>query len=382
MAVRQTSPTPGSNAAFAWWLPRLLLLAGAALALATGVYAGLVRIGTGLPPAIDPTAHGPLMVAGFLATLVGLERAVAVQGQPWAYAAPGFGVAGTISLLAGLPAEVSITAFLASAFVLLVATARLFWLHPALFTATMCAGAVALYAGHLSWLLGSQNHLVASLWMGFLVATVAGERLELSRVRPKPKWAESSFGFLLCLFAFALLEGGLSTTSGARTMGASLLGLSVWLVYFDLARQTIRHPGQPRFVSWALLSGFAWLGCAGVLAIASGATAAGPRYDAILHSVFVGFVFAMVFAHAPVILPSVLFLRVPFSPYFYVGLVLLEVSVAARVAGDLWWLPWLRQWGAWGHVVAIVVFVATLVRGIRTMSGQHALSGASFSRRN
>lgn len=48
------------------------------LALLAALWAGLVRLGWGLPPLRPtlPIAHGPLMVSGFLGTLISLERAV------------------------------------------------------------------------------------------------------------------------------------------------------------------------------------------------------------------------------------------------------------------------------------------------------------------
>ncbi|MCO5243594.1 MAG: hypothetical protein M9927_07165 [Anaerolineae bacterium] len=54
----------------------------AVVALLAAMWAGLVRMGWQLPllrPTL-PMAHGPLMVCGFLGTLVGLERAVGLSG--------------------------------------------------------------------------------------------------------------------------------------------------------------------------------------------------------------------------------------------------------------------------------------------------------------
>jgi hypothetical protein len=57
------------------------------LALVGALVGGLVRLGWALAaPAPLAAFHGPLMVAGFLGTVIGLERAVAL-GRLWAYAA-------------------------------------------------------------------------------------------------------------------------------------------------------------------------------------------------------------------------------------------------------------------------------------------------------
>src|SRR5581483_11985276 len=82
-------------------LPFLLL---ALIALVIAVWAGLVRIGWAIPqPAPGGLGiHGPLLVSGFLGTVIGLERAVAV-GRHWAYGAPLLSAAGGLALILGLP---------------------------------------------------------------------------------------------------------------------------------------------------------------------------------------------------------------------------------------------------------------------------------------
>ena len=75
---------------------RLPLLALAVLALLAALWAGLLRIGWAVPsfaPGLA-LAYGPLIVAGFLSTLISLERAVALERR-WVYLAPlgGLGIA-------------------------------------------------------------------------------------------------------------------------------------------------------------------------------------------------------------------------------------------------------------------------------------------------
>lgn len=80
---------------------------------------------------------------------------------------------------------------------------------------------------------------------------------------------------------------------------------------YDIAWRTLRRPGVPRFSAVCILSESLWLAVGGALALAAGAVYAGPLYDALLHSLFVGFVFAMIFGHAPIIVPALL--RLPLS---------------------------------------------------------------------
>jgi hypothetical protein len=79
------------------------LLALGLASLFFGVWAGLVRFGWSLPTgrANLVELHGPLMVFGFLGTVISLERAVALR-RPWGYAAPAGALLGTALLFAGV----------------------------------------------------------------------------------------------------------------------------------------------------------------------------------------------------------------------------------------------------------------------------------------
>ena len=79
---------------------RLLLILLAGASLLTGLWAGLVRMGWLLPIPNNQFVliHGPMMVVGFLGTLIGLERAVALQ-RWWAYLIP---VCASLSALSAL----------------------------------------------------------------------------------------------------------------------------------------------------------------------------------------------------------------------------------------------------------------------------------------
>jgi hypothetical protein len=86
--------------------------------------------------------------------------------------------------------------------------------------------------------------------------------------------------------------------------------------------------------------------------------------------VLLGFVFSMVFGHAPIIFPAVLRVAVPYSSYFYAPLALLHASLAIRLTGD--WMAsshWRALGGAFNGV-ALTAFVlgtvAAVVRGAVT----------------
>jgi len=92
-----------------------------------------------------------------------------------------------------------------------------------------------------------------------------------------------------------------------------------------------------------------------------GQTVAGPRYDFMLHAVFVGFVFGMIFAHAPIIVPSILPIQIRFHPVLYGPAIFLHLALLLRVLGDIGaWQP-VRAWGGLLNAVAILWFMGQMV---------------------
>jgi hypothetical protein len=340
---------------------RFPLLALGMLALLGALAGGLVRLGWTVPAAPSLVAfHGPLMVSGFLGTLIGLERAVALR-RLWAYIGPLATGVGALALAAGWPGGVWLLT-LGSAVMTLVFVA-IVKRQTALFTVVMAAGALCWLTGQTLWLAGWPIHRVVFWWIGFLVLTIAGERLEMTRLLPLGATPRASFVAAAVTLVAGLAWSSVAPDDGVRLAGASLIGLAVWLGVFDIARRTIRQSGLTRFIAVALLSGYAWLGAGGVLALGSGATPAGAQYDAMLHAILLGFVFSMIFGHAPIIFPAVLGVRVAYRPAFYAHLVLLHASLFLRVAGDL--IPWqaARAWGGLLNGVAIVAFLASTAYG-------------------
>ncbi len=365
---------------------RVIFLALAAVALVTGVWGGLLRAGwAGLGHRLIAHVvlqHGALMISGVLGTVIGLERAVAL-GRPWAYAGPALSAAGALAallkpdgrfpLLALLPQVL----WLAAGAVLVAVYVQEWRAH------TRSAGpdapppdrmpVLVMGGGAVAWLLGSGAALFGGLplgsvhlWVLFLVLTIAGERLELGRLANLAAARRTAFlvvAGVTALGPLVTLAGG--GGPGARFFGAGLLALSVWLAFNDVARYTIRRPGLPRYVAVCLLSGYVWLAVGGALLLRYGAVSAGLQYDAALHCVLLGFVFAMIFGHAPIIIPAVIGLAVPYRVAFYVPLVLLHLGVAARVGADLAGSVVGRQHGAMTNTATLVLFAATLLYSIR-----------------
>lgn len=367
---------------------RLPLFVLAVLALLTALWAGLIRLGWGFPPLLDGIGalHGPLMVCGFLGTVISLERAVAI-GERWAYATPLFSALGGVLLLTTVAPFVSAVSITLGSLGMVAIFYYIVRRQPALFTYTLALGACVWLIGNVLWLMGIPMATVAMWWGCFLVLTIVGERLELSRLLRLPQSRHRLF-----LGAVGLYVGGILLTTverlllpdttlwiGSRIAGVGMLALAVWLLRYDIARRTVRQSGLTRYIGWCLLLGFVWLGVGGVLQMVYAGSTAGPIYDAMLHAVFVGFVFSMIFGHMPIILPAVLGRAVAYSPLMYAPLLLLNISLVLRVAGDLWLGLAVRQWGGILNVTAILLFLFLTARGIRASS--HAPKKDSFVNR-
>ena len=345
---------------------RMPLMALAFAALLGALWGGLLRIGWNWPllhPPL-PMAHGPLMVGGFLGTLLSLERAVALNRR-WAYAAPVCcGLGALLLLIGGLRWTGPLFLTLGSA-VLVVIFAAIIRQQWALFSVVMELGALAWFIGNVLWLIGWAIPQIVLWWLGFLVITIVGERLELSRLLRMTPWRYGTFLAALGLFVGGIILSAVMFDAGVRVAGAGMVALALWLQRYDLARRTVRKTGLTRFIAVALLAGYAWLLIGGVLALRFGGVMAGPAYDAMLHAVFVGFVISMVFGHAPVIFPAVLRVPLTYDRTCYVPLLLLHVSLLARIGGDVLDLVMLRRSGGLLNAVALVLFLLNTVRLVR-----------------
>lgn len=347
-------------------LRRLPLLAGALALLLAALWAGLLRLGWSWPTPLPtlPMAHGPLMINGFLGALISLERAIALQKR-WAYLAPVLALLGAFSLLMGLGGAVGIWLIVAGGVVLLAIMGQIFAIHPSLDAGVIALGVILWIAGNLLWLRGLLIGQVVFWWAGFLILTIAGERLELSRFLRLSKRTSLLFGGAVALFVVGLLLALLWFVTGVRLAGIGMIALAAWLLRYDIARRRIKVGGQARFMALALLSGYLWLGIGGILVVVYAGYLAGPYYDAFLHAVFLGFVFTMIFAHAPIVFPAVLQRPLAYSPRFYSHLVLLHITLLLRIGSDLLlWQPG-RLWGGLLNALVLLLFLANTITAMR-----------------
>lgn len=313
-----------------------------------------------MPAPALPALHGPLMGGAFFGAVIGLERAVAL-GSAWAYTAPlAAGVAGLAWIL-GAPGPAGGALLAAGGLVLLAVSVSIWRRQREAHNACLGAGAVCWALGGAVVAAGGASAATPA-WLGFLVLTIAGERLELSRFMPPSPAARRVFAVICAAVFAACVLAVFAPQAGWKLFAASVLALAAWLAAKDIARRTVRERGLTRYIACALLLGYAWLALGALIALGDPMFAPGrPAYDAALHAWFLGFVFSMVFGHAPMIAPALLRVALPYHAAFYVPLALLHATVVARVAGSLFVLPPWRDAGAGGNAAALALFIATMI---------------------
>ena len=341
---------------------RILWMVPAGLALLAGLDAGLVLLGLPAPvtTARLPETHGMLLTLGFVGTLISLERATA-YARPLGFVAPALlGAGGVLMVVAPVPliAAKIVLAAGAAAFVLLYIPLWQRQYDAALLTQLLAAG-LAL-CGAVIWIGQSEMTRVIPWLIGFLVLTIAAERVELARIT---MGAHAGIRLLVHAWAVtaALAVGLVLPDFGAILLGVVLLSLTGWLVVHDIARRTINAAGVTRYMAACILAGYVWLAVA-ALVLLLGYPTAQPAYDAVIHAVFLGYTFSMIMAHATTILPAVLRIALPYRPAFWAPIAVLQVALIVRVwIGDGLGIPAAWQIGGVLGVAAIVLFLLTAV---------------------
>jgi hypothetical protein len=349
-----------------------------AVALVTGILGGLLRTGVVIPAVRDAPwlalaglDHAALMVCAFLGTVIGLERAVAVKLRA-AFIAPLASGLGGLCLLAGqrgVGGWLLVAASVVFTGVNIVVVQR----QSAAHTWLLLASALAWLAGNCLFASGQNSGAILPWWFGYLVMTIAAERLEMTRLMKRRPAAPA----LLVIILMAMLAGAAASLAAPRLggllYGVSLVLLALWLITFDIARRTVRAEGLSRYMAVCLLAGYAWLAVAGV---AWAATALGaPWRDAALHALGLGFIFSMIMGHAPVILPAIARVKLRFGLFFYVPLAALHLSLALRLGWGAFDAA-RRATGASLNAFAIALFAATIVGAAVAWHLHHGADGA------
>jgi hypothetical protein len=326
------------------------------LGLLLGLLSGLYRIGWIDIPASYAGQHGAIMVGSFIGTLVCLERAVVIK-KKLIFLIPLISGTSILLFLTGLNEAAKIVLVIAgvgltSMFVYFYQKTK------EMYHIIMLAGAMCWLVGNLLLLLKNQYIIASSWWTGFLFLTIVGERLELTKFLPINRFKLSILVGSVVVFVLGLLLP--FHTWGKYLLATGLIVSAIWLLKFDMAGKALKREGLSRYSGSALIAGYAWLLISGIL-FARGEMF-GYLYDAALHSFFIGFVFSMIFAHAPIILPGVagIYFK-PYHPTLYIWLVLLHLTLAMRIGANLTMNADLRQWSGMFNGIVILAFFINLV---------------------
>jgi hypothetical protein len=361
-ATLPTAPSQAGSVARRPILGRMVFFLPGGLCLLAGLDAALMLLGVPAPVRTDrlPDVHGMLLVFGFVGTVISLERSVAL-GRRAGFVAPGLLGLGGLLLVSPAPLAAGQWALLAGAAAMVGVYVPL-WRRQQddavlvqAFGAVLGTGALALWLGGVP-----MAHLLP--WLaGFVVLTIAGERLELARSAMGP-----GAGTRMLLLTTGLVAGVVASLLwpevGHPLLGLALLAMTGWLAAHDVARVTIRTTGLTRFMAGSMIAGYVWLAIAGLTWTVGGPAYDGPAYDVVIHAVFLGFTLSMIMAHAPVILPAVLRRPLPYHPALLAPAALLQVSLLLRLwIGDGYGLGWALRTGGVLNVVALLGFVAVAV---------------------
>ena len=365
-------PTSSAGSHRAW------LMVGAGISLLAGLDGALLLLGVWSPVMSTRLSkwHGPLMVLGFVGTVICLERAVAL-GHRLAFLVPAVSGLGVIVLLAPLPFD-SARAGLA---LLTLAQLGLLTIYVPLWRrshddAVVIQGAGAFCAAGAAALLTTGAHVSQIVgWLAcYMILTICGERLELSRLTMARNRALPA----LCLAVVAaLLVSVVSPAIGWRVLGVVLIGLAVWLCRHDVARGGLRRGGQAAYIGTLLMVGYLWLATAGIVCTVQGPPISRSGYDAVVHSLFLGFTMGMILGHAPIILPAVLQVRLEWTTWFWLPAFLLEASLLVRIGiGDGLDRSAAVQAGGTVNVLSLLTLVAVIATHIqpRTRARTHLKS--------
>lgn len=338
---------------YALWILPLVLIS-----MILGIWTGVARIGwyqMGLPKITGE--HGAVIVGSFLGTLIILERTV-TQKKKWLYLLPAFSGISIFFFLAGYTL-VAYSLLTIASLGLVMLFVHFYITQKEKYLLVMLVAAGCWLTGNLIMLFHDLYPLAVYWWVAFFLLTITGERIELTRYLPRKALKSILFAVANGIFVLGIL---LPYHSWGRYLVAlGLLTSGISLLLFDIARKSLKREGLSRYLASGLLAGYVWLIFSGVLFAAGYEHAFG--YDAALHAFFIGFVFSMIFAHGPIILPGVLGL--PFKPYhwvFYVWLGLLHLSLLARIIADyLMWVDVRMAAGMLNGITILAFFISMLI---------------------
>lgn len=326
------------------------------VSLVLGILAGLFRMGWSIPIGAVAGEHGALMTGSFLGTLICLERIVALK-KKWMYIIPVISGSSLVFFILGEQAiAMSMLAIgslgLIYIYIDLISRFKEYYFY------IMMVGAIGWAVGNIIMIIDPFYPQAAPWWIVFILLTVFGERLELSKFLPQSKQKTTTMIIAISVFMLGIIFP--YHTFGKFISGAGLILIALWLFKYDIARKSVRAKGMHRFTGSLLLAGYFWLLVCGILMIYDFNSL--YNYDAMLHAFFLGFTFSMIFAHAPIIFPGVAGLIIrPFHDTLFIWAILLQISLAMRIVSGLLMQSHYRALSGMLNAAIIILFFINLV---------------------
>ncbi len=337
-------------------LPKLPFMLLIVASLISGILTGWFRIGFDMPVSRIYLHHGAIMTGSFLGTVILIERIVALK-RKWLFSFPLINASSLIFYWL----DWTQMAFL----MLIIGAVGLFYvfflinrIHTDIPHKVMWAGAAAWFIGNIHLFIFNQYAHSILWWMAFLLLTIVGERLELCRFLPVSSTKKNLLLVLLALFVASCV---IPIQVGSQLIaGIALIFISAWLMMYDMVRKSIKMTGIHRFSAITLMCGYLWLAVSGLLYLME--TTGMITYDMLIHSFFLGFIFSMIFAHAPIILPGVLNLGFkPFHPSLYAWVAIFQISLIFRIFGNMLSFSNWKQFGGLVNGISILLFIVNLM---------------------
>lgn len=309
---------------------RLPIVFLAMFCLLCGLWSGLHRIGWNLNISSITAHHGAIMVGGFLGTLISLEKIIPLK-KKFLYLIPVTSASSVLFFLIDQPKTAIYLLIISSASLVLIFLHYFLNQRKTIYI-LMLLGAIFWLVGNILLLTKFFYALAFPWWTAFTLFVIVAERLEIMIFLPVSQLSKR----ILVMFLIIFVVGALLSfhSLGNLVCGLSLTGISIWLLKNDLISINLKKQNVQKFVAITLLCGYVALLLSGIFFFSL--SDQWLTYDAIVHSFFLGFVFSMIFAHGPMILPGILGISTkPFHKILYLWTILLQSSWLIRVFSDI-----------------------------------------------
>jgi len=345
--------------------PYILVAPWIILALITGLLAGLSKLGWNFPVGDLTGIHGLIMVGGFLGTIICFEKTAPLENRRHLL----FPIVSGLSVLFMVVGNITVALILQLVASLGLISAYFQWSKKTKepYYQIMMIGSLAWLIATAGILAGRAVPLVIHWWMAFVLFTIVGERMELTRFLPLKKTNRS----MLFIFLFLFLAGIFMPyhSYGKLVLGLALMLAGAWLLRFDIVRFSINKTGQHRYIAILLLVGYVWLLVSGIL-IMLGSTIPN-QYGITVHTFFLGFTFSMIFAHGPIILPGLIKKNIKiYSRSLYLWITGFHLTLLMRIVSDIMGNAEILRYSGLLNAIFILIFFGNLMYNTRTALGK------------